>query len=369
MRNGFTTGSCAQAAAKAAAYMLFTKSYIKNVSIITPAKVKYEPSVENAEIGTDYALCAIRKDSGDDPDITNGILIFARVSIIDDNDNSQRITLKAGKGIGKITRPGLEMPVGDFAINSTPRKMIIEEVREVMEQVEYEGSLLVEIYAPEGEEIARKTFNPHMGIVDGISILGTSGIVVPMSNEAIIKTIEIDLNQKKSENEDAAIMVPGNYGEVFLKNNYGINPKRIVHFSNFIGISIDKAVEVGFKKILIAGHTGKLVKVSGGIMNTHSKEADCRMELMSAAILEASRKYNKSISTELLLEVLDQVTTTGVLSILQREDLLREVSEVLLEKIHYNLCKRAGEGVQVEVILYENSFGLLAKTENVENLL
>ena len=385
MRSGYTTGSCATAAAKAAAYMLLSGKGLEKVSIITPNGSKYEPLIEKIDRGTDYVTCAVKKDSGDDPDITNGIYIHAKVTVgesmpyikapsvsqeecLSANLNGN-IVISGGAGIGKVTRPGLEMPIGEYAINKVPRRMIIEAVSEVCGMFDYEGQIYVEIYAPEGEEIAKKTFNPHMGIEGGISILGTTGIVEPMSSEALIKTIELDLKQKKAEGEEWAILVPGNYGATFLKNNYGINEKRIVQFSNYVGIAIDKAREVGFKKIIIVGHTGKLVKVSGGIMNTHSKEADSRMEFMVAATLLAAKDLGITVGDEVLNLILDQVSTTGALEILKENGLLKSVSEKLLERIVFHLKRRAGEDMEIEVILYENSFGLLAKTPNAEEVL
>ncbi len=360
MRKGFTTGSCAAAAAKAAAYMLFSGYKKDKITITTPAGIDYTPDVMEAKIGDGWASCGIKKDGGDDPDVTTGILVCAKVSLSKEDEN---ITITGGAGVGTITRPGLEMPVGEAAINSTPRAMIKKEVAEVCELFDYQDHLTVEIFVPEGESVAQKTFNPHMGIEGGISILGTTGIVEPMSKKALVDTIRLDLAQKYAEGEAMAIMVPGNYGVTFLQNTYGIDPKRVVHFSNYVGESLDLAVDVGFKKILVVGHTGKLAKVAGGIMNTHSKEADCRMEIMVAATIEAARDAGIDIEIDLLQKLLDQVTTTGCLDILSEAGLLDIVSKKLLEKILFYLKKRLPEDVEVDCILYENSYGLLAKTD------
>ena len=377
MRKGFTTGSCAAAAAKAAAFMLFSGQIKNKISIMTPAGVEYCPDVVEPFIGKNEASCGIIKDGGDDPDATTGLLICARVTLdgdIDEQENNSiylkgrevSIIIKGGPGVGIITRPGLEMPVGEYAINSTPRTMIKKEVAEVCQLFDFRGSLFVEIYVPNGKKVAENTFNPHMGIVDGISILGTTGIVEPMSKKALVDTIRLDLAQKYAEGESVAIMVPGNYGATFLQNNYDLEPGKIVHFSNYVGEALDLAVEVGFRKLLIVGHTGKLVKVAGGIMNTHSKEADCRMEIMTAATIEACRDKGIALDVSFLHKLLDQVTTTGCLEILSQEGLLDIVSVKLLEKIVFHLKKRLPEDVQVECILYENSYGLLAKTKEAE---
>ena len=366
MRNGFTTGSCAAAAAKAACYMLFTQIKKEKISIITPAGTCYVPDIECIDMNEEYVSCGIKKDSGDDPDITNGIYICAKVSHV---QAEEPVVIKGGEGVGKVTRPGLEMPVGQWAINSTPRGMIKKEVMEVMELFDYSGSIEVEVFVPEGEEIAQKTFNPRMGIEGGISILGTTGIVEPMSVEALIKTVELDLSQKRAEGNETAVIVPGHYAINFLKENYGYDEDKVVYFSNYIGAAVDKAKELGFKRILVVGHTGKLVKVSGGIMNTHSKEADSRLELMAAATVIAAQKNGSVIEVDFLERMLEQVTTTAALELLQERGILEPVCQTILDRILYHLRKRAGEDIEVECILYENSFGLLAKSEHAEECL
>ncbi len=369
LEKGFTTGSCAAAAAKAATYMLFTGKEIQTIKITTPVGIIYDTALEDIDIQSEYVSCGVRKRSGDDPDITNQILICARVWLKEDDTAEEKISIKGGKGVGVVTRPGLEMPIGEWAINSTPRKMIKNEVLEVLETFDYKGNAIVEIFVPEGEEIANKTFNPHMGIEGGISILGTTGIVEPMSNDALLRTIKLDISQKYKEGHECAIMVPGNYGQTFLEKQFGINKEAIIHFSNYIGFAIDTAVELGFKKILIVGHTGKLVKVSGGIMNTHSREADSRMELMAAATIEACERRKIALDSKLLVRIMGQVTTTAVLEILEEEGLLKDVSAVLLEKILYYTRKRAREEIKLEVMLYENNFGLLASSDGAKELL
>lgn len=364
LKSGFTTGSCSAAAAKAAAFMLLSGHKKDTVSIDTPAGISYEAKIIEAYFDTELSLCGIIKDSGDDPDVTNGIAIFAKVSY--GSDKVKEVKIKGGVGIGKVTRKGLEMPVGEWAINSVPRQMIEKEVTEVMDLFDYQGTLMVEIFAPEGEEIAKKTFNPHMGIEGGISILGTSGIVEPMSKKALLDTIRLDLKMQYEEGSKVAVIVPGNYGETFLTKTCGVNPEKIVACSNYVGDALDYALEIGFEKILFTGHTGKLVKVSGGIMNTHSKEADSRMELMLASLVKTAKELEMELSMELMCEVLDCVTTTAVLEIFEREHILSNCCETLLKDILFHMRKRVGDKAQVECILYENSFGLLAKSSKAD---
>ena len=364
MRNGFTTGSCAAAAAKASAYQLLFQHNMDTIKIDTPSGVSFDTKLVESYYDGELSICAIKKDSGDDPDITDGIRIYAKVSY--GNANEKGVYIKGGPGIGKVTRKGLEMPVGEWAINSVPREMIKNEVLQIMELCDYEGTLIVEIFAPEGEEIAKKTFNPHMGIEGGISILGTSGIVEPMSKKALLDTIKLDLKMQYEEGAKVAVIVPGNYGETFLSKTYGVNPDKIVACSNFVGEALDYAVEVGFEKILFTGHTGKLVKVSGGIMNTHSKEADCRMELMLSALIKTAKELEIEVTMELMENILSQVSTTAVLEILEDEHVLYPVCETILERILFYMKKRIDDKAQIECILYENSFGTLAKSKKAE---
>ena len=291
MRYGFTTGSCAAAAAKAAAYMLLTGREKHEITITTPKGILYHARMEEISRTEHSVRCAVRKDGGDDPDITTGTLIFAEVSWQEQKQEKDcgkpQILITGGAGVGTVTRPGLDQPVGSAAINHVPREMITREVEEVCALTDYAGSLLVEISVQGGEELAKKTFNPRLGIVGGISILGTTGIVEPMSSQALLDTIYVELKQKREEGHRFAAISPGNYGLEYMKRAYGFDLDRSVKCSNFIGKTMDMAVELGFEAVLLTGHIGKLVKLSGGIMDTYSREADARMELLMAAAYRA----------------------------------------------------------------------------------
>ena len=359
LKYGFTTGSCAAAAAKAAAIMAMTKEKIEHITIYTPKGYRFETKLFNTDIFDIGAVCAVKKFSGDDPDVTNGILIFADVRLTDDDI----IEVDCGYGIGRVTKPGLQIQVGKAAINSVPMQMIENEVRNVFKMYDYLGGAKITISAPEGKEIAERTFNPKLGIVGGISILGTSGIVEPMSEKALIDTIEVEMNVKKAENPNILIMTPGNYGADFLSRYYGIDIDRAVKCSNFIGASVDMAVKAGFKKILFIGHIGKLVKVAGGIMDTHSKNADCRMEIMTTAAL----KFTEDI--KLLRTVAECSTTDVAIEILKSNGLLEPVMSEITKKIMFYLNKRADNKTEIGVIVFSNEFGVLGKSENAEGIL
>lgn len=363
MRYGFTTGSCAAAAAKAAAYMLLSGRQKNTITIETPKGIPYTADILEITRGEKAVQCAVRKDGGDDPDITSGALIYAEVSLTDHTRTQvtdTRIHIDGGIGVGRVTKPGLDQPVGNAAINHVPREMIAKEVLEVCDLMDYKGNLQVIISVPEGEAIAKQTFNPRLGIVGGISILGTSGIVEPMSNQALLDTIRVELNQRRAEGFDYIAVAPGNYGLDFMKKAYGYDLDKSVKCSNFIGVTIDMAVECGFTRMLLTGHIGKLIKVAGGIMNTHSKEADCRMELLSAFAI------HEGAGADVAAKILDCVATEEAVRLLREAGKQQEVMDYAMERIMFYLNKRAGGRMQIDCIMYDNTFGELAKSKEAD---
>lgn len=271
LRRGYTTGTCAAAAAAAASRLLLRGEKAETVNIVLPGGEKAALAPENYFFDGKTARCSVKKDSGDDPDVTGGMNIFASVCKTDGG-----ITVSGGEGVGKITRPGLDMPVGSAAINTVPRMMISEAVRRECGRAGYNGGANVVISVPGGEKTAERTFNPRLGIVGGISILGTTGIVEPMSQKALADTIYLELKMGRAAGRNVAVLTPGNYGERFCKAELGL--KNTVLCGNFVGDSIDMASELGFEGILIVSHIGKLSKLASGIMNTHSQYADGRLE-------------------------------------------------------------------------------------------
>ena len=370
MRYGFTTGSCAAAAAAAACYMLLTGRKKEEMTILTPKGISYTAKLVDISINESSAACAIVKDGGDDPDITTGAHIVAEVAFLqkeslqkDKTDAVQQIIIRGGKGVGRVTKPGLDQPVGEAAINHVPREMIEKEVRRICALCDYNGKLQVTISVPKGEEIAQKTFNPRLGITGGISILGTSGIVEPMSSQALLDTIQVELRQKKAMGQQMIAVTPGNYGLDFMKEAFAYDLDKSVKCSNFIGNTIDMAAETGFCGMLLTGHIGKLVKVSGGIMNTHSKEGDCRMELLAAAALKSGGSKTQA------LEILEAVTTEEGIRLLQEGGNLQKTMQILMEKIMFYLQKRAAGRLQIECMMYANGYGLLAESSGAEAML
>ena len=359
MRTGYTTGSCAAAAAKAAVCMLQSGEVIQQVRLMTPKGVELDLEVEQIQRRQHGVLCAVRKDSGDDPDVTNGIYVYAEVR----KEPEPGIYLDGGEGIGRITKKGLEQPVGAAAINRVPRQMILEAVKEQSIRYGYQGGLAVIISAPEGKKLAAKTFNPRLGIENGISILGTSGIVEPMSEKALTDTIFLEMKMLKENGIDRCCVVPGNYGRDFLAEQLGVDTDQAVKCSNYIGETIDAAVNLEMRSLLLIGHIGKLIKVAAGVMNTHSRQADCLMEVLAAyAAAEGA-------SAECVQAILSCITTTEALELLKEKGILSGVMERVMERIDFHLRHRAGGSLQVEAIVFSTEDGILGKTKRAEALL
>lgn len=359
MKYGYTTGSCAAAAAKGAASMLLGQRKLSQVDLMTPKGILLHLKLEEVQLKEDYAQCAVRKDGGDDPDTTNGILVYAKVQ----KNSEGRFLLEGGPGVGRVTKPGLEQPVGSPAINKVPRAMIQRETEAVCSEWDYEGGLTVTISVPQGKEIAKKTFNPRLGIEGGISILGTSGIVEPMSEAALISSIQVEMKMKHQSGEEYLLVTPGNYGADYLQGHMDLPLEKNMKCSNYVGETIDMAVSLGVKGILFVAHIGKFVKVAAGIMNTHSHSADGRMEVLAASAVRAGA------GLELVREILDCGTTDEALALLEQGGYLRQTMAVVLEKIQFYLDHRSYEQITLGAVIFSNVQGYLGQTRDAGYLI
>lgn len=263
MRFGYTTGSCATAAAKAAAICLFQGSISDEVEIDTPAGIKLRLEITDKHVSDTSAECAVQKDAGDDPDVTHGCKVYARVERI----FGETIEIDGGEGVGRVTKPGLQVPVGHAAINPVPRRMIENAVRGVIGK---NAGAKVIISVPNGRILGEKTFNPKLGIIGGISIIGTTGIVRPMSEDAFKTSLLCGLDIAKGIGYETVVLVPGSLGERAILNLVPISKDQVIQISNFVGFMLDAARERHFKKVILAGHPGKLVKLLRGDFHTHS---------------------------------------------------------------------------------------------------
>ena len=395
---GFTTGTCAAAASVAATRMFFSGEIVPYVILTTPKGLKVFIEIENQVVEKDFSSCSVQKIAGTDPDVTDGIKIFAKVSKIVTNfqrkiENSPlhfgrgdsafchfersgsgveksftQIEIEGGEGIGRVTLPGLDQKPGNSAINSVPRKMIFEGVKREIEKAGAGFGVKIEISAPGGEEIAKKTFNPKLGIIGGISILGTSGIVEPMSEQAILDTIRLEINVRKSQDFRILPIVPGNYGADFLSSEFGFSPEIAVHCSNFIYDSLKMASEAGFRKILFCGHIGKLVKVAGGVKNTHSKFGDRRMEILSEVTQNFVLKEHFSSIKEKILHCVSSEAAIEILDSLdENHEIRNKIMAEIVRRIQNRMISWLAGKVQIEVVIFTKEKGLLAETKQAKD--
>lgn len=394
LRLGYTTGSCAAGAAKAAAEMLLSGTEIRTVRLSTPKGIELFLDVEEISRTETYVECAVRKYSGDDPDVTDGILVFARVEALDagnigekrtaGTENAAGITgtgketaeigtafaeadgqviLEGGPGVGRVSGPGPEQKPGQAAINKVPRRMIREALSEVCGKYGYGGCLKVTISVPGGAELAEKTFNPRLGITGGISILGTSGIVEPMSEKALTDTIWLEMKMLHERGMDYCYVVPGNYGTDFLIEHLHADPYYAVKCSNYVGEAIDDAKLLGMKGILLIGHAGKFIKLAAGVMNTHSRQADCRMEVL------ASHAAMAGADPETVRLIMGCINTSEAIRLIRKRNLQDPVMKTVMERISFHLSHRAGKELQIGAVMFTLEDGILGKTDTADRLL
>ena len=359
MRFGYTTGSCAAAACKGATEILLSGQKRETVSLMTPKGILLTLQLKDIHTEPDKVTCAIQKDAGDDPDTTNGILVYATVQ----KTKTPGILLDGGIGVGIVTKAGLSQKIGEAAINPVPKAMILREATETAEKYDYEGGLKIIISVPEGVEIGKKTFNPRLGITGGISILGTSGIVEPMSEAALIQSIHVEMKQHFSQGEEYILATPGNYGADYLREHMDLPYERNIKCSNYVGETIDMAIDMGVKGILFISHIGKFIKVAAGIMNTHSHCADARMEVLASNAIRAGAPL------ECAKEILNASTTDEALDILNRYQITQQTMKEILDRIQFYLNHRSYEQILLGAVIFSNTCGYLGQTADAAELI
>lgn len=366
LRCGITTGTCCAAAAKAAASLLLLGVRQETVALQTPKGVLVQVPVEVIERQQQAVTCRVIKDSGDDPDVTNGTDLLVRVEQVAEQqsldglfcrEGDLRLYLDGGQGVGRVTKAGLEQEIGQPAINVVPRKMIFDGVAEVCRLAESRTPLLITVMVPRGEELAQRTFNPRLGILGGISILGTSGILEPMSEKAIVDTIETEIRQRSRLGEKRLLVAPGNYGRAYLEEYLHLDMEQSIKCSNYIGETLDLAAAYGMEKLLLVGNMGKLVKLAAGIMNTHSKTADARAEIVAVhTVLAGGTK-------EMAEQIMQCINTEEMLDLLTDWQLKDAVMKGICEKIDEHISHRCGSSLTCGVMLFSEKYGYLGETK------
>ena len=413
LRLGITTGTCSAAAAQAASMQLLLGVESHAVTLRTPKGMTVSVPVYLLEADSKKASYKVIKDSGDDPDVTNGTDVCVTVEYVQQSVREQTdgrvkpdgsvgirgskkssgsveidgrvetdircnnhgiqdsscaftsesypyLTLDGGIGIGRVTKEGLEQAVGQAAINRVPRQMIFDAVADVCEKANVCKPLHITVWMPEGETLAKRTFNPKLGIEGGLSVLGTSGILEPMSEQAIVATIETEIRQLHAVGEEKILVTPGNYGQAYASEYLGLDLAKSVKSSNYIGDTIDLAISYGMKDFLLVGNIGKLVKLAAGIFNTHSKVADGRGEICAvhAAMAGAEAKV--------VQEIYDCINTDRMLDVLEREGLREVVMQSILAAIEKHVDGRIGDTMRFGVIVFSEKYGYLGQTSDAE---
>lgn len=355
LKFGYTTGSCAAAAAAASTMMLLTRRKIDGARIFMPDMTEVFFLIEDAAMDDNCAFCNVVKDAGDDPDVTHGAKIGCTVKLTEKD-----IVITGSRGVGIVTKKGLQCDVGEYAINPVPKKMIRQNVERILKQYHYSGGVLIEISVENGEELAKKTYNGRLGIVGGISILGTTGIVEPMSEQALIDTIKVLVDRRYAENPESILISPGNYGEAYCKDTLKLDINQAVKISNYIGETLDYIRYKGFKHVLLVGHFGKLIKLAAGIMNTHSSYADARLEILAAH----AAMYG--LEKEKIIEIMNSTTTEEALDVLKKESIYGDVMHSILDKILYHVNMRLRKEVDFNVIIFNTSGAHVLKSESAD---
>lgn len=358
-RYGFTTGTTATAAAIGAAYMyLNDKRDIVDVEL--PAGITLTIPLEFVKKEKNLFTCGVKKNAGDDPDVTDGILISTKLEFIK-KESGLEFNFFAGEGVGVFTKDGLALPKGEAAINPVPRQMMIDNLSIILKEHGFSGIVNITVTVENGADIAKKTFNERLGIIGGISILGTSGLVLPMSKTALLQTIEADIKFRlKNSKERRVYLAPGNIGAKFLENNFNINSTTVAIISNFIGESIDYAISNDAKEIVLCGDLGKLIKLSGGIMNTHSNDSDSRLELLASSILKLCIKESIQLPIQIISNLFEQKTTTGAVNII-KENNFDNCFDILADQMLYYAYNRA---FKAEIFYHKNRYANIEEFKN-----
>ncbi|MDO5415572.1 MAG: cobalt-precorrin-5B (C(1))-methyltransferase CbiD [Lachnospiraceae bacterium] len=332
------------------------------------------------------AWCCVTKDSGDDPDVTNGAEIWVSVEFVENlkaeggearkqsadvswrgrafaSDRYPNLYLDGGIGVGRVTKAGLEQEIGQAAINVVPRRMIFEAVGSICELAGCRKPLLIRVAVPLGAELAKKTFNPRLGIMGGISILGTSGILEPMSEKAIVDTIETEIRQRSRLGERTLLVTPGNYGQAYLNRYLHLDLEKSIKCSNYIGETLDLAAGYGMERVLLVGNIGKLVKLAAGIMNTHSRTADGRAEIFAVHTVLCGG------NTQMAEQMMGCINTDEMLDLLTEWGLREPVLKSICQKIEEHTERRCGPGMVCGVVLFSEKYGYLGQTKEAERIL
>lgn len=372
LRSGYTTGTCAAAAAQAAVWRLCGGEVRSRAEILTRKGAVARLSTALLEETDSWVRFGVVKDAGDDPDVTDGALICVRAERAGSipspcwyaSEDHPGIYIDGGEGVGRVTRPGLSCPVGKAAINPIPREMIWEAAEQARTSLGYEAPILVTVEIPGGSELAERTFNGKLGILGGLSVLGTTGIVEPMSEAALIATIRLELHMKAVEGCTYPVITPGNYGEAFLRDQLGISLEQGVKCSNFVRETVTCMADEGFRRGLFAGHVGKLIKAAGGVENTHSRYGDRRMEILWDCVRQAVPETEEDGS--LGQRILGANTTEEALGLLEERGIRRQTGDLAAALLQEQILQWTGGRLKLDIVMFSSELGIFGTAGSPE---
>ena len=343
LRTGYTTGSCATASSKAGILSIINQKKIEEVNIILPKGSRLEIKINSCEFSLDSAKCSVIKDGGDDPDVTHGAEIFVDVQL---TNNIGEIDIDGGEGVGRVTKPGLGLEIGSAAINPTPKKMIVENVREVGEELLKKNGVSIKVSVPKGKELGPKTDNPRIGIMGGISILGTSGIVIPYSTASFAAAIRQQISVVNTMNDDNVVLTTGGRSEDYARKIIELPDHSFIQMGDFSGYTIKQCAKQGLKKAYVAGFIGKLAKMAAGVKQTHVKGGKVDMKFLS----ELAKRCDANSDT--IAKILGANTARNVQEIIM-EDKVEGFFDEITKETYNQMRQHSEEKIPVEVILFD----------------
>ena len=343
LRTGYTTGSCATASSKAGILSIINQKKIEKIDILLPKGSDLEIKINSCEFTKDSAKCSVIKDGGDDPDVTHGAEIFVDVQL---TNNIGEIDIDGGEGVGRVTKPGLGLEIGSAAINPTPKKMIVENVREVGKELLEKNGVSIKVSVPKGKELGPKTDNPRIGIMNGISILGTSGIVIPYSTASFAAAIRQQISVVNTMNDDNVVLTTGGRSEDYAREIIDLPDHSFIQMGDFSGYTIKQCAKQGLKKAYVAGFIGKLAKMAAGVKQTHVKGGKVDMKFLS----ELAKRCDANSDT--IAKILGANTARNVQEIIM-EDKVEGFFDEITKETYNQMRQHSEEKIPVEVILFD----------------
>ncbi|MEM2160902.1 MAG: cobalt-precorrin-5B (C(1))-methyltransferase [Candidatus Nitrosotenuis sp.] len=343
LRTGFTTGTCATAAARAALVSILTQNAINTIEVSLPKEKKLTINIASCRFDNTTSRCSVIKDGGDDPDVTHGAEIIVDLQL---TDNIGQIEIDGGEGVGRVTKPGLGLEVGSAAINSTPKKMIIQNITEVGRSVLQKNGIKVMISVPKGREIAPKTDNPRLGIVGGISILGTTGIVIPYSTASFAASIRQSLDVTIAMGDNTVVLTTGGRSEDFAKKEISLPDHCFVQMGDFSGYTIQQCAKKSIKKAYVAGFIGKLTKIAMGVKQTHVKGSKVDMDFLA----NIAQKCNAKKET---LEHIRKANTARHVQEIIVKDKVDGFFVAVCKEAYEQMRTHSDNKVELEMILFD----------------